>query len=174
MTPKQVSVNIDEIAARTATVAKRMGLSLRALAREIDLPYRSLQNYLSGESRLPADVVVRAAKALGVETDFLFFGRVSLNAAAVRKSLEGALEDVLPRLMTTGRAVKVRDDDRLFDVGSEAAAALRAAVVEHLTAQMQQFYEAFRETSLGADWTLDMEKSLKAKAKTKGKKSVRQ
>lgn len=53
---------------------KERRMSLRELSRAIDVPYRSIQNYLSGENRMPAIVLVRALEVLGSDTRYLRTG----------------------------------------------------------------------------------------------------
>lgn len=45
--------------------------SLRAVSRDIGVPYRSMQNYFSGESRIPAIVLVKILDLLGADIKYM-------------------------------------------------------------------------------------------------------
>ena len=53
-------------------------VTLRELSRQTEVPYRSLQNYMSGRSRLPADVYVALCAALGIDTQYVVQGSFQL------------------------------------------------------------------------------------------------
>lgn len=48
----------ENLAEDVRNLLKRRKVSIRAAAAEIGIPYRSMQNYLSGESRMPATVLI--------------------------------------------------------------------------------------------------------------------
>lgn len=48
--------------------------SARSISQSIGVPYRSMQNYLSGESRIPAIVLVKILDELGATLRMLRFG----------------------------------------------------------------------------------------------------
>ncbi|MFO1038123.1 MAG: helix-turn-helix transcriptional regulator [Geminicoccaceae bacterium] len=53
-------------------------VTMRDLAPLVGMPYRTLQNYLQGKSRLPAAVVIKLAEALNVRPEFLLCGNLEL------------------------------------------------------------------------------------------------
>lgn len=77
------------IAARIALTAERRGLSIRRLAATAGLPYKTVQNYLSGRHRIPAGALARLAAALDVSADWLVFGQAAtFNKEALVDALE--------------------------------------------------------------------------------------
>jgi transcriptional regulator with XRE-family HTH domain len=55
--------------------AKVLGLTMKAVADRAGVNYRSLQNYVSGANRMPADIVPGLAVALGTGSDWLLTGK---------------------------------------------------------------------------------------------------
>ncbi len=79
---------------RLASAIEFRGYTIRRLADETRIPYRSLQSYLLGERSMSADAVRRVAETLCVSADWLLTGRPAVfdpTAIAICLSL---IEDV--------------------------------------------------------------------------------
>lgn len=74
---------------RVVLVARRM--TVTALAKAIGVPYRTLQSYLSADSKFPALVVADIAKALDVSLDFLVLGS---HSSMDKEAIKGALTEI--------------------------------------------------------------------------------
>jgi transcriptional regulator with XRE-family HTH domain len=63
----------DTIAAALKALLKKKGVSAKQLSDDVDIPYRSIQNYLSGQSRIPADILLNICNYVGIEADYFIF-----------------------------------------------------------------------------------------------------
>ncbi|WP_057462601.1 helix-turn-helix transcriptional regulator [Pseudovibrio sp. POLY-S9] len=68
----------DQLVARLKATMKLAKMSLKHMSEKIGLPYRSLQNYMSGKTRLPADVYVLMCQELGVDNQYVMQGNFHL------------------------------------------------------------------------------------------------
>ena len=64
-----------EVGARLRLLRKAAGLAQYALGEALGVTYQQIQKYETGENRLAASTLVRAAKAVGVETSILLLGQ---------------------------------------------------------------------------------------------------
>ncbi len=62
-----------ELVERLRRVLKQKGVSQRDLSSTLGVPYRSVQNYLSGDTRIPAVFFIEVCRYIGVEMEY--FGR---------------------------------------------------------------------------------------------------
>lgn len=51
---------------------KWLGITGKRLAKQLDMPYTTLTQYLNGDRRLPVEVAIRISKALGKSVEELF------------------------------------------------------------------------------------------------------
>ena len=64
------------------------GLNVTRLAERAGLPYRTLQDYLSGKHRVPASAIPGLARTLDVSADWLLTGEpVALHPPTLRRAL---------------------------------------------------------------------------------------
>lgn len=117
------------------------GVSMRHLSDSLKIPYRSIQNYFSGESRIPADILLRICGEIGLEADYLAKGSFELSHADLQDALHKVLGDVLPSLdiRTDGKAA-------LRDKPTQDRAEL-LSVVHVLTVRLNQAYANYRQAS---------------------------
>lgn len=64
-----------EVGARLRLLRKAAGLAQYALGEALGVTYQQIQKYETGENRLAASTLVRAAKAVGVEPSILLLGQ---------------------------------------------------------------------------------------------------
>ena len=75
--PKQAHVKVisdEEMLARLRDAFKRKRVSLRSLSQALGVPYRSVQNYMGGETRMPASFLLNVCGYIGLESGFLYHG----------------------------------------------------------------------------------------------------
>ncbi|WP_245282520.1 MULTISPECIES: helix-turn-helix transcriptional regulator [Hyphomicrobiales] len=73
-----VDVSESDIVEALRAIMARRKLKLADLAKSLDIPYRSLQNYMYKKARMPLDVYVRLCSLLGVTADYPIQGRFRL------------------------------------------------------------------------------------------------
>ena len=66
---------------------KLSGRSMRGLSHDTGIPYRSLQNYFSGTSKMPAGVLLQLCEALGVNSDYIFHRHFSRSQTIIREAV---------------------------------------------------------------------------------------
>ncbi len=74
---EQAHVNLlseEQLLVRLRDVLKRKGVSLRSLSKDLGVPYRSVQNYVGGETRMPASFLLNVCAYVGLEPSFLYRG----------------------------------------------------------------------------------------------------
>lgn len=128
-----------ELARRLRDVLKQKGISQRDISAGLDMPYRTVQNYLSGEIRIPATFVFRLCHLIDVEPDYLLYQDFKPNYADLGGAILEAMEECgsIPGFLAG-------PDDSLKQVSGEAFISLgwRMAVA---TAQA---YDAARKQRL--------------------------
>jgi transcriptional regulator with XRE-family HTH domain len=87
---------------------ERRGITLRKFANDLKLPYRTVQNYMTGDVRLPASFLGSVCSYLGVEADYLLFGGVDVDRTAFDESFFHIFEDVLTSIDCDGGRAVVR------------------------------------------------------------------
>lgn len=63
----------DQIVTRLKHVMKCKRVSARELSTALNIPYRTVQNYLSNESRIPADFLLNVCNYIGIEVDYFIY-----------------------------------------------------------------------------------------------------
>lgn len=123
--------------------------SARSVSQAISLPYRSLQNYLSGESRMPAHVLVDILDHLGASLHELRTGNCLLTHSDIYDAIWRVFGDALSEI----------DLDRLgerkpFSGGAPTPKeaeihALRVRIASELAVRLSEAYDHFsREPSV--------------------------
>lgn len=101
-------------------VLSKRGITLKKVSNDLDIPYRSLQNWAASRSTVPTDVVRRLSAYLGIEADYILFGGVDLDQGVLTRCLERAITPLLDLLPDTeikvsdrlGRSVPVHSGSR--------------------------------------------------------------
>lgn len=89
----------DALTANLRALIGEHGMSIRAMAEVIGVPYRTLQNQLLGKARMPAATYLNAMKALGFQS---FGSTPALNEEALAIALDECLGEHLPALRASG------------------------------------------------------------------------
>lgn len=61
----------EELVRSLREILKSKRVSLRDISRDLEVPYRSVQNYIGGETRMPAAFFLNLCVYIGLEPDFL-------------------------------------------------------------------------------------------------------
>ena len=119
------------LAERIRDVLKLAGKSQRDVSRELEIPYRSVQTYLAGETRIPATFLLALCQNIGLEPDYLVSGDFRPRRADLYDAVIRALDDMglLP------------PRDELDNSGQ------RAEVAGHITATIREAYDRYRRES---------------------------
>lgn len=127
------------VALKSAIKARRV--SMRDLSDRLSIPYRSLQNYLSGESRIPADVLLRICAEIGLEADHLLKGSFEISHGDLYDAVYQVFKDVLPSIdFGPGNRIRVREEP-----SKDRSEVLTAAHI--LTVRLNEAYARNREAS---------------------------
>lgn len=139
-TPNQVHDKLPDdwlvVALKDALKARKV--SMRHLSERLSIPYRSLQNYFSGESRIPADVLLRVCAEIGLEADSLLKHSFQVSHADLYDAVVLVLKDVLPHIEIKGDGAVVRASP-----AGDRSEFLTAAHV--LTVRLNEAYARYRE-----------------------------
>lgn len=143
-TPNQVyckDTDSDRLINALKAALKVRGVSMTQLSRSLHIPYRSLQNYFSGESRLPADVLLAICDYIGLETDYLTKGTFEISHPDLYDTVFKVLGDLLPHI----------------EINPSGKAALRAEITTSraevqgvatlLALRLNEAYAAYRKSS---------------------------
>ncbi|MFD2183585.1 helix-turn-helix domain-containing protein [Rhodoplanes azumiensis] len=130
------------VAERIRVLMKRRDVTIRELSEKSGLPYRTVQNYLTGKVSLPIAFIVKCCDVLCIEADLLLFGGLDLDSI----SLKGALEDVLGEEVTSllhidqNRKVTVRSIGEEVHSPGDAARSLRGTILIFLAEYVREKY----------------------------------
>src|SRR3954451_15643205 len=80
------------IAARLTALRHQRKSSVREVSEAIGLPYRTVQNYLSGRVSIPATFVAKCCELFNVEADIVLFGGIDLGPESLLTAVESVLE----------------------------------------------------------------------------------
>lgn len=75
---------------------KARGLRLTNVAQLTGIPYRSLQNYFSRKTEMPATTYLRLCAALGLDPDYVRRQRFDLDQDVLRKAIVRSLGPLVP------------------------------------------------------------------------------
>jgi transcriptional regulator with XRE-family HTH domain len=120
------------LAERLREVLKLTGKSQRHVSRALEVPYRSVQTYLAGETRIPATFLLAICQYLELEPDYLITG------------------DFRPRRLDLYDAVirGLDDMDLLPDRAILANSTQRVTMAGQITATIREAYDRYRRNSL--------------------------
>lgn len=82
------------LSGKLKAVLKSKGVPLKALASELGIPYRSMQNYVNGETRIPADVFLEICNYIGIEADYFQYGDFKVMSSELYSAVFYALDDL--------------------------------------------------------------------------------
>lgn len=124
-------------------VMDRRRLKLTDIARDIGIPYRSLQNYMSKRSMIPLDVYIKLCARIGITPDYPVAEKFKLDTYAVREAFERVFGSTFFNFISVSDDLTVElDTTREHD----AASARNAAHV--VAALFAGAYDLSRELAL--------------------------
>ena len=145
-----MSIEFDdaELAKRLRDVLILRRRSQRDVSRELNIPYRTLQNYLSGDVKIPAVVMMRICHLLGVESDYLIYQDFKLPRPDVHDAIVRALDNtgLIPPTPPSG-APTSDEERRLWD---DRQRAISEVMASFRTAYEQSRIESVK-TELGTN-----------------------
>ncbi|MCJ2065978.1 hypothetical protein MKK63_25195 [Methylobacterium sp. J-088] len=114
-------------------------MSLRTISEHLGVPYRSVQNYVGGETRMPADFLLNVCAFIGIEPEYLMHGDFYLRENdlydALAKALERANLIEPPMLARAGRPL-THDEQAAYEE--------RLRILDLVTTLTSEQYERFR------------------------------
>lgn len=84
------------LAARLRSVIDARNLSIREVAKTIEVPYRTLQNQLLGQNKMPASTFAKLLSYLELPAEFIVSGRYQPRHRPIADALKATLGDLLP------------------------------------------------------------------------------
>ena len=118
---------------------KSRKVSVRALSERLGVPYRTLQNYLTGQTRLPAATFLSACNALGLDQHFVMTNSFELSGSDMYDAVLTVLNDVLP--LIDAPSVEADVKPRLTDKSDSAHRQVAATV---LAIKLSKAYDKYR------------------------------
>ena len=95
------------------------GRTIRSLSDETGIPYRSLQNYFSGTSKMPAGVLLKLCQELSINSDYLAHGTFQLPHTTLRDALYRSLGEAAFHGKPTNTPLRMaklnRDQERALE-----------------------------------------------------------
>lgn len=147
MEPLQASPQtVDQlITRRIRNLLKNRKVTYREFASKCGLPYRTVQNYLSDNARIPADFVAKTCDIFGVESDFIIFGGVDIGRTAFDKAVSACLSEMLPDLEISGSKLVAKTPAYTsYERSSAKMAALHNVMAMMMAAKIRDEYNAIR------------------------------
>jgi len=128
---------------RSAMKEKKM--SLTGLSKRVEIPYRSLQNYFSGNTKMPAVVYVKICEELGIDNHYVLHGSFEFSHNAFRDALLDVIGNGLAdvKLRSTSHAVFSADSDLMK----------KQIMASELTMRLNHAYHKFMQQDFKESYT---------------------
>lgn len=122
--------------------------SARSISQSIDVPYRSMQNYLSGESRIPAIVLIKILDQLGATIRMLRFGDDLLSHSDLFDAVYRVFGDFLNQidLQEIGKRTSAAIS-RLSTPEELAAHRRKGEIASELAVRLSEAYDEFSRSN---------------------------
>lgn len=88
----------DDLIDLVREIISQKGLKVPALAKELGLKYRTLQNYLYKESRMPIWVFLEICARVGITGEYAMRDRFKLDTNVLKEAMIGVMHPVLERI----------------------------------------------------------------------------
>ena len=137
------------VASRIDRFRELNGLSLREFAEALGMPYRTIQNYLTGDVKIPAEFIHKSCRYFGVEIDFVFYAGIDFDRLAMAQTVSEIFGDIVDGLTVADGALKIRSEGKKPESDS-VAEARRAGVLLHISAAIRDGYIDRRIDALGS------------------------
>ncbi len=82
-------------------ILKEKNWTQRELSKRTDIPYRSIQNYLTGTTKMPATVYLKICKELGVDNQYVLHGSFQLFQPILHEAVSEVIGENLVLHQTT-------------------------------------------------------------------------
>ncbi|MGO9943521.1 MAG: helix-turn-helix transcriptional regulator [Rhodoblastus sp.] len=83
----------EALAKQIRTVLKQKRVSMKTVAEKMDISYRTVQNYVSGENRITAEFILRLSHLLQIDPGYFVYGDFRPNYHALRDAVIDALAE---------------------------------------------------------------------------------
>lgn len=124
-------------------IIDRRKVKITYLAKRVGIPYRTLQNYLSGRHRIPLQAYIDICYKLGITAEYPLVGKFKLDHHALQKAILMALGPVLPYIeLNKSSEMSVRKEPIKDDTDAIRIAGFLAAMIAG-------HYDLRREVELG-------------------------
>lgn len=137
------------VASRIDRLRELNGLSLRQFAEVLGMPYRTIQNYLTGDVKIPAEFIHKSCRYFGVEIDFVFYAGIDFDRSAMAQTVSDVFGDIADRLTVVDGALKIRSETSNQETES-VAEARRTGVMLHISGAIRDGYIDRRIDVLGS------------------------
>lgn len=139
-----MSYDDPQLVADLKALLKARKRSARSVSQAIGVPYRSMQNYLSGESRMPATVLIKTLDELGSDIRRLRHGDNLLRHADIFDAVYKVFGDYLGRIPLDGIGARATwPDERSMTPEAMTAHARRGETATELAVRLSEAYDAF-------------------------------
>jgi len=90
-----MSTSLDDatLAGRLRDVLRLKGISLRDISTALDMPYRTIQNYMTGSTKIPATFVFEVCHLIDVEPNYFLYGDFKPQYTDMHSAILEALYD---------------------------------------------------------------------------------
>lgn len=129
------SFSDEELARRLRFLMDEQGETIKDAAETIGVPYRTLQNQLNGNNKMPASTFAKLVSMLNVPLSFVVSGRVELSHRALANALKEVLGKSLPvvdqEMNVSAPTAADSRDERAWDHHATILALLLKGRYEH-------------------------------------------
>ncbi len=140
------------VAQRVADLTSKRGLSVKKLAEQLGMPYRTVQNYLTGKVKIPVEFLDKVCNFFSVEADYILFGGLDID----RNDFSSVINDVFSHILndvefTTKHGVQLRSGDSNRFEREDARVAYAQMMIIHLSAALRDGYIDRRLSALSEE-----------------------
>lgn len=134
-----------QLAESLRSILEEKRVTIRTLSRDLDIPYRSMQNYLSGKNRIPATVLISILDKLGVDLHYMRYRDHMLRHSDLYDAIWDTLGDNLLTIELPSRNRYLdpqnnSDDRSKFNKKQSTATALSILISEKYDSYSRRYY----------------------------------
>lgn len=107
------------------------GIAITEAAEALSVPYRTLQNQLSGKNRMPASTFAKILEFLQIPVSFVIDERIRLNSQAAQDAIRDVFGNQLPQVDEDLRIIPAPNPDTRSEQEKEKHLKLLAALFGH-------------------------------------------
>ena len=130
-----MSIELDDVslAESVRNILKKKKVSLKQLSEYLSVPYRTVQNYLAGDQKIPAIFLLRICHYVGLEPSYFIYGDFRLN----QNDMYDAVYEVLDRL----NLLPAHEIQNLNEGGQLISSVERNQMVSSIAVQLIERYD---------------------------------